>query len=53
MILHSGAADEDGARVARETGADGFLAKGDYTIDQMVDTLTGAVERRRDAPLTA
>lgn len=49
VILHSGAADEDGARVARETGADGFLAKGDYTIDEMVDTLTGAVELRRTA----
>lgn len=49
VILHSGAADEDGARVARETGADGFLAKGDYTIDEMVDTLTSAVARRRSA----
>jgi DNA-binding NarL/FixJ family response regulator len=49
VILHSGAADEDGARVARETGADGFLAKGDYTIDEMVDTLTAAVETRRAA----
>lgn len=47
VILHSGAADEDGARVARETGADGFLAKGDYTMDEMVDALTSAVERRR------
>lgn len=47
VILHSGAADEDGARVARETGADGFLAKGDYTIDEMVETLTGAVKSRR------
>lgn len=50
VILHSGAADEDGERVARETGADGFLAKGDYTIDEMVDTLTGAVQLRRSAP---
>ncbi|MBI2691092.1 MAG: response regulator [Solirubrobacterales bacterium] len=50
VILHSGAADEDGVRVARETGADGFLAKGDYTIDEMVDTLTAAVELRRAAP---
>lgn len=49
VILHSGAADEDGARVARETDADGFLAKGDYTIDEMVDTLIGAVELRREA----
>lgn len=47
VILHSGAADEDGERVARETGADGFLAKGDYTIDEMVSTLTAAVESRR------
>jgi DNA-binding NarL/FixJ family response regulator len=47
VILHSGAADEDGARVARETSADGFLAKGDYTIDEMVGTLTEAVESRR------
>jgi DNA-binding NtrC family response regulator len=47
VILHSGAADEDGARVARETGADGFLAKGDYTIDEMVQVLTDAVSRRR------
>ncbi len=47
VILHSGAADEDGERVARETGADGFLAKGDYTMDEMVAALTGAVERRR------
>lgn len=47
VILHSGAADEDGARVARETGADGFLAKGDYTIDEMVEQLTGAIDRRR------
>jgi DNA-binding NarL/FixJ family response regulator len=47
VILHSGAADADGARVARETGADGFLAKGDYTIDEMVVALTGAVETRR------
>ncbi len=46
VILHSGAADEDGARVSRESGADGFLAKGDYTIDEMVATLTNAVERR-------
>jgi DNA-binding NarL/FixJ family response regulator len=49
VILHSGAADEDGERVARETGADGFLAKGDYTIDEMVATLTGAVQTRRSA----
>jgi DNA-binding NarL/FixJ family response regulator len=50
VILHSGAADEDGARVARETGADGFLAKGDYTIDEMVDALTTAINRRRAEP---
>lgn len=49
VILHSGAADEDGDRVARETGADGFLAKGDYTIDEMVDALTAAVQLRRAA----
>lgn len=49
VILHSGAADQDGERVARETGADGFLAKGDYTMDQMVDQLTSAVEQRRSA----
>lgn len=49
VILHSGAADEDGARVARETGADGFLAKGDYTIDEMVTQLTEAIHRRRAA----
>lgn len=47
VILHSGAADQDGARVARETGADGFLAKGDYTMDQMVEHLTAAVDHRR------
>jgi DNA-binding NarL/FixJ family response regulator len=52
VILHSGAADEDGERVARETGADGFLAKGDYTIDEMVTALTGAVERRRAEQLS-
>ncbi len=46
VILHSGAADEDGERVARETGADGFLAKGDYTIDEMVETLSQSVHRR-------
>lgn len=49
VILHSGAADQDGERVARETGADGFLAKGDYTMDQMVDQLTSAVDQRRSA----
>lgn len=49
VILHSGAADQDGERVARETGADGFLAKGDYTMDQMVDQLTSAVVQRRSA----
>lgn len=48
VILHSGAADQDGARVARETNADGFLAKGDYTIEEMVDTLSRAIELRRD-----
>ena len=48
VILHSGAADQDGERVVRETGADGFLAKGDYTIDQMVDQLTTAIESRRE-----
>lgn len=47
VILHSGAADRDGERIARETGADGFLAKGDYTIDQIVSVLTEAIERRR------
>lgn len=47
VVLHSGATDQDGARVARETGADGFLAKGDYTMDQMVDYLTAAVDSRR------
>jgi DNA-binding NarL/FixJ family response regulator len=47
VVLHSGAADQDGERVARETGADGFLAKGDYTIDQMVTYLTGAIAKRR------
>lgn len=49
VLLHSGAADADGARLVRETGADGFLAKGDYTIDEMVRDLTTAIERRRDA----
>jgi len=49
VVLHSGAADQDGARVSRETGADGFLAKGDYTIDQMVEYLVDAIERRRGA----
>lgn len=48
VILHSGAADQDGARVARETGADGFLAKGDYTIEEMVDTLSRSIALRRD-----
>ncbi|MFY9488441.1 MAG: response regulator [Solirubrobacterales bacterium] len=48
VILHSGAADEDGARVTRETAADGFLAKGDYTIEEMVSTLTAAIAHRRD-----
>lgn len=48
VILHSGAADHDGERIVRETGADGFLAKGDYTIDEMVGCLTSAIERRRD-----
>lgn len=47
VILHSGAADEDGARVARESGADGFLAKGDYTIDEMVATLKDSVQTRK------
>ncbi|MFY9468787.1 MAG: response regulator [Solirubrobacterales bacterium] len=47
VILHSGAADKDGERVARETGADGFLAKGDYTIEEMVGKLTSAIESRR------
>jgi DNA-binding NarL/FixJ family response regulator len=46
VILHSGAGDLDGARVARETGADGFLAKGDYTIDEMVRHLTDAISLR-------
>lgn len=49
VILHSGAADADGARVVRETGADGFLAKGDYTIDEMVGALTDAIESRSAA----
>jgi DNA-binding NarL/FixJ family response regulator len=47
VILHSGAGDEDGERVAKETGADGFLAKGDYTIDEMVEKITSAVDERR------
>lgn len=47
VILHSGAADQDGARIARETGADGFLAKGDYTIEEMVDTLSRSIALRR------
>lgn len=47
VILHSGAADEDGERVARETAADGFLPKGEYTIDEMVAVLTAAVDKRR------
>jgi DNA-binding NarL/FixJ family response regulator len=47
VVLHSGAADQDGERVARETGADGFLAKGDYTIDEMVTYLTDAIAKRR------
>lgn len=46
VVLHSGAADEDGERVTRETGADGFLAKGDYTIDEMTDALRAAAEAR-------
>lgn len=49
LLVHSGAADEDGARVARETGADGFLAKGEYTIDEMVGELTAAISRRSNA----
>lgn len=47
VILHSGAADQDGERIMQETGADGFLAKGDYTIDEMVTDLTAAIARRR------
>jgi DNA-binding NarL/FixJ family response regulator len=47
VVLHSGAADQDGERVARETGADGFLAKGDYTMDEMVAYLTESIVRRR------
>lgn len=47
VVLHSGAADEDGERITRETGADGFLAKGDYTIDEMVSALSSAVSHRR------
>lgn len=47
VLLHSGAADTDGARLVRESGADGFLAKGDYTIDEMVRSLTSAIEQRR------
>lgn len=47
VILHSGAADHDGERIARETGADGFLAKGDYSIDQMVGVLAAAIAQRR------
>ncbi|MBI4898525.1 MAG: response regulator [Actinobacteria bacterium] len=47
VILHSGAADQDGERIMRETGADGFLAKGDYTIEEMVSDLTAAIDRRR------
>lgn len=46
VILHSGATDEDGARLADSSGADGFLAKGDYTIGEMVDVLRQAVEAR-------
>jgi DNA-binding NarL/FixJ family response regulator len=49
VILHSGAADEDGARIAEESGADGFLAKGDYTIDEMIETLGSAVTTRRQS----
>jgi DNA-binding NarL/FixJ family response regulator len=48
VIIHSGAGDKDGERVARETGADAFLAKGDYTIDEMVDALNNAVAGRPD-----
>lgn len=48
VIIHSGAGDKDGERVARETGADAFLAKGDYTIDEMVDALNSAVAGRPD-----
>lgn len=47
VLLHSGAADTDGARLVRETDADGFLAKGDYTIDEMVEDLMAAIDRRR------
>ncbi|MBI5310412.1 MAG: response regulator transcription factor [Actinobacteria bacterium] len=49
VLLHSGATDTDGARLVRETGADGFLAKGDYTIDEMVSGLTAAIDRRRES----
>lgn len=47
VMLHSGAADRDGDRIARETGADGFLAKGDYTIEQVTTAISTAIERRR------
>jgi DNA-binding NarL/FixJ family response regulator len=46
VVLHSGAADEDGERIAKETAADGFLAKGDYTIDEMTDLLRRVAEER-------
>lgn len=48
VILHSGAAGQDGARLARETGADGFMAKGDYTIEELVDTLSRSIALCRD-----
>lgn len=46
VIIHSGAGDKDGERISRETGADAFLAKGDYTIDEMVDALNSAIAGR-------
>lgn len=49
VILHSGAPDQDGERIAKDTGADGFLAKGDYTIDQMVEHILGRIDDRRSS----
>ena len=48
VIIHSGAGDKDGERIAHETGADAFLAKGDYTIDEMVAALESAISGRPD-----
>jgi DNA-binding NarL/FixJ family response regulator len=46
VYVHSGVSQSEGAQVAASTGADGFIAKGELAVDDLIAT----IEKRRAQP---